>query len=68
MRVDKTYGSITAFQETSGSGREQRLRVVTRPAGKGTRVDINFEIQQGQIAGEDSVRNGMCRLMSGMRG
>ncbi|MCA0401368.1 MAG: hypothetical protein LCH38_11195 [Proteobacteria bacterium] len=68
MRVDQRYGSITAFQETSGSGREQRLRVVTRPAGKGTRVDINFEIQQGQIAGEGSVRNGMCRLMDGMSG
>lgn len=68
MRVDQRFGSITAFQETSGSGREQRLRVVTRPAGKGTRVDINFEIQAGQVAGEGSVRNGMCRLMEGMRG
>lgn len=68
MRVDSRFGSITAFQETSGSGREQRLRVVTRPAGKGTRVDINFEIQAGQVAGADSVRNGVCRLMEGMRG
>lgn len=68
MAVDSRFGSITAFQETSGSGRQQKLRVVTRPAGKGSRVDINFEIQQGQLAGADSVQKAMCRMMDGMRG
>lgn len=65
MRVDRQYGSITAFQETSGSGRAQTLRVVARPAGKGTRVDAVFEIQQGQLASADAVRTGICNVISG---
>lgn len=68
MRVDKAYGAITAYQETSGSGRAQQLRVVARPAGKGSRVDIVFSIQQGQIAAEGPVRSGLCRVMAGVRG
>jgi len=68
MRVEKSYGAITAYQETSGSGRAQQLRVVARPAGKGSRVDIVFSIQQGQLAAEGPVRSSLCRIMAGARG
>lgn len=64
MRVDKGYGAITAHQETSGSGRAQTLRVVARPAGKGTRVDAVFSIQPGQLASESAVRPGICRIIA----
>ncbi len=68
MRVDKQYGAITAFQETSGSGREQSLRIVTRKAGNGTRVDAVFQIQAGQVASADAVRKGICNVVRGARG
>jgi hypothetical protein len=64
MRVNKAYGAITAYQETSGSGREQQLRVVTRKAGNGTRVDLVFSIQQGQLAAEGPVRSALCRMVA----
>ncbi len=68
MRVERDLGSITAFQETSGSGREQMLRVVVRPAGRGSRVDAVFSIQQGQVAAEAHVRPAMCRVVSATAG
>lgn len=64
MRVDKAYGAITAFQETSGSGREQTLRIVTRKAGNGTRADIVFSIQQGQLSSGDVIRGHLCKVLS----
>ena len=68
MTVEKAYGSITAFQDTTGSGREQKVRVVVRPAGKGSRVDANFEIQRGQLSSSDTVRKHMCDMITtGMR-
>jgi hypothetical protein len=68
MRVDRGTGSITAYQETTGSGREQMLRVVARPAGRGSRVDIVFSIQQGQVADGGYVRTALCRVVAGTAG
>jgi secreted protein with Ig-like and vWFA domain len=68
MRVDRGTGSITAYQETSGSGREQMLRVVARSAGRGSRVDIVFQIQQGQVADGGTVRTALCRVVAGTAG
>lgn len=68
MQVNKQYGAITAYQETSGSGRAQTLRVVARPAGKGSRVDIVFSIQQGQVSSEGVVKPALCRIMGAARG
>ncbi len=48
--VDRSAGALTAFQETSGSGRPQTLRVSARKTGNGTRVDAVFMIQAGQLA------------------
>lgn len=67
VSVDRSAGALTAFQETSGSGRPQTLRVSARKAGKGTRVDAVFMIQAGQIADAATVRGYLCRVVSAAR-
>jgi hypothetical protein len=68
IEVDRSGGALTAVQETSGSGRPQTLRVSARKSGAGTRVDAVFMIQAGQVAGADTVRAAICRVVSGARG
>lgn len=68
IKVDKAMGSLTAKQETSGSGREQTLRVVVRKSGKGSRIDVVFMVQAGQIAPEDVTRDSICRLIADAAG
>lgn len=63
IRTDKSLGAVDAYQETSGSGREQTLRVVARKKGKGTRVDAMFNIQQGQVTSQSIVRKGLCTII-----
>jgi hypothetical protein len=65
--LDRSAGALTAFQETSGSGRPQTLRVSARRAGKGTRVDAVFMIQAGQVADATTVRGYLCRVVSAAR-
>jgi hypothetical protein len=65
--LDRSAGALTAFQETSGSGRPQTLRVSARRAGKGTRVDAVFMIQAGQVADAATVRGYLCRVVSAAR-
>lgn len=67
IQVDKSLGAISALQETTGSGRPQTLRVTARPSGKGTRVDIVFTVQPGQIADEGATRIAMCGIIDGAR-
>ncbi|NRQ17616.1 hypothetical protein [Ensifer sesbaniae] len=62
--VDHQLGAISALQETTGTGRPQTLRVVVRRSGKGSRVDAVFTVQQGQVAGKDYIRQGMCRVVA----
>lgn len=68
IRVDKQMGTLTALQETTGSGRPQTLRVVVRPSGKGSRVDLVFMVQQGQVAPEAMIRSAACRVIEGAKG
>jgi hypothetical protein len=65
--VDRSGGALTAFQETTGSGRPQTLRVTARKAGNGTRVDAVFSVQAGQVADAGTVRAAMCRVFAGAR-
>lgn len=65
--VDQSAGALTAFQETSGSGRPQTLRVSARKAGKGTRVDAVFMIQAGQLADAATIRGYLCRVVLAAR-
>jgi hypothetical protein len=67
IEVDRSGGALTALQESSGSGRPQTLRVTARKSGNGTRVDAVFMIQVGQVAGADTVRSAICRVVSGAR-
>ncbi|WP_040853450.1 hypothetical protein [Phyllobacterium sp. YR531] len=63
IQVNKSLGAIDAYQETTGSGREQTLRIVARKKGTGTRVDAMFNIQQGQVTSEKVVRKGLCDIV-----
>jgi hypothetical protein len=65
--VDRSGGALTAVQETSGSGRPQTLRVTARKVGNGTRVDAVFMVQVGQVAGPDTVRAAICRVVASAR-
>ena len=67
VSVDRSAGALTAFQETSGSGRAQTLRVSARKAGNGTRVDAIFMVQAGQLADATTVRGYLCRIVSAAR-
>ena len=62
VNVEKKLGTLTAQQETSGSGRPQTLRVVVRKNGKGSRVDALFIVQAGQVA--PGVSKNLCRIVS----
>jgi hypothetical protein len=62
--VKRSGGTVTAWQETSGSGRPQALRfIISEKSGK-TTIEAIFTIQQGQVAGERVVRNELCRLIA----
>ena len=67
IRTDKANGTISAMQEVTGSGRPQILKVTTRKQATGTRIDIAFTVQPGQIAPEDAVRKGLCDFLRGAR-
>jgi hypothetical protein len=67
VTVNKASGTISALQETTGSGRPQTLRVTAKASGPATRVDIVFTVQAGQIADEGATRTGMCRIIAGGR-
>ncbi|WP_320195529.1 hypothetical protein RMR10_001955 [Agrobacterium rosae] len=65
VKIDKALSSVDAFQETTGSGRIQTLRVVARQKGAGVRVDVVFNIQAGQVTDKAVVREGICNIMAG---
>ena len=66
--VRRSGGVVTAWQETSGSGRPQELRfIITEKSGK-TKIEAIFTIQQGQVAGNRVVRDELCRLIASAAG
>lgn len=67
IRTDKANGTITAMQEVTGSGRPQILKVTTRKQPTGTRIDIAFTVQPGQVAPEEAVKKGLCDFLKGAR-
>lgn len=67
-RVQRNGGVVTAWQETSGSGRPQELRfIISERSGK-TTIEAIFTVQQGQIASNRVVRNELCRLIANAAG
>lgn len=63
IEINKSLGTIDAYQDTSGSGRLQTLRVVARKRGSGTRVDAIFDIQVGQVTTKEVVLEGLCNVI-----
>lgn len=67
IRTDKANGTISAIQEVTGSGRPQLLKVTTRKQPTGTRVDIAFTVQPGQMSPEGAVRTALCDFLNNAR-
>jgi hypothetical protein len=67
IKINKELSSIDAYQETSGSGRVQTLRVVARQKGADVRVDAVFDIQAGQLTSKDVIRTGICKIIASAR-
>lgn len=65
IEENRANGTLTALQETSGSGRPQTFRVTARKVGGATRVDAVFIVQAGQVADAATVRSYMCRVLAG---
>ncbi|MBB3610374.1 hypothetical protein [Rhizobium sp. BK602] len=64
IEVNRELSAIDAYQDTSGSGRLQTLRVVARQKGAGVRVDAMFDIQVGQVTSNNVVRTGLCNIVN----
>ncbi|WP_349962064.1 hypothetical protein [Rhizobium sp. ZPR3] len=62
VNAEKQLGTLTAQQETTGSGRPQTLRVVVRKSGKGSRIDALFMVPQGQVA--PNMSDNLCRVVN----
>jgi hypothetical protein len=67
IRTDKANGTISAMQEVTGSGRPQILKVTARKQPTGTRVDIAFTVQPGQMSPEGAVRTALCDFLASAR-
>ena len=63
IKVNSAKGTIVAYQETSGSGRAQTLKIAAKKQGKGTRAVANFSVQAGQVAEDRAVRKGLCKII-----
>ena len=61
-------GTISAYQETSGSGRPQSLLVVVKSGKKGIRASATFKIQAGQVAEDKYVRRSLCKIVGAADG
>ena len=66
--VKRSGGVVTAWQETSGSGRPQALRFIVTERSSKTTIEAIFTVQAGQIAGERVVRGELCRLIASAAG
>lgn len=64
IEVNRELSTIDAYQDTSGSGRPQTLRVVARQKGAGVRVDAMFDIQVGQVTSNSVVKTGLCNIVN----
>jgi hypothetical protein len=65
IKVNTSLSSIDAYQETTGSGRIQTLRVVARQKDAAVRIDVVFNIQAGQVTDKNIVRKGICTIING---
>lgn len=61
--VKRDDGVVTAWQETTGSGRPQSLRFIVHEAKGKTTIEGIFTIQQGQIARKRMVRDNLCKVI-----
>ncbi|MEZ5886351.1 MAG: hypothetical protein R3D56_05675 [Paracoccaceae bacterium] len=68
IAVDSGRLIITAYQETSGSGRTQKLTVTAKKTKDGTRARASFRLRAGQVANDRHVRPGICKILNAADG
>ncbi|MCY1125823.1 hypothetical protein OU426_03065 [Frigidibacter sp. RF13] len=68
IKVDSGRLIITAYQESTGSGRTQKLTVTAKKTKDGTRARVSFKIKAGQVAADRHVRPGMCKILNAADG
>ena len=68
IKVSEKRGTISAYQETSGSGRPQGLLVTVKSGTKGVRATGTFKIQAGQVAEDKYVRRSLCKIVGAADG
>lgn len=61
--VKREGGVVTAWQETTGSGRPQTLRFIVSEAKGKTTIEGIFTIQQGQVTAKRMVRDNICNVI-----
>lgn len=61
--VKREGGVVTAWQETTGSGRPQTLRFIVSESRGVTTIEGIFTIQQGQVAGKRMIRDNLCKVI-----
>jgi len=64
IKINKQLSSIDAYQDGSGSGRMQTLRVTARKQGKAIRVDAVFTLKVGQTMSTSVARKGLCGFIA----
>ncbi|MGW6778646.1 hypothetical protein ACWF50_11445 [Brucella pseudogrignonensis] len=64
ITINKQLASIDAFQDGSGSGRMQTLRVTARKQGDHIRVDAIFTLKVGQTMSTSVARKGLCGFIA----
>lgn len=64
ITINKKLSSIDAFQDGSGSGRMQTLRVTARKQGKSIRIDAIFTLKVGQTMSTSVARKGLCGFIA----
>lgn len=61
--VKRDGGVVTAWQETTGSGRPQTLRFIVSESRGVTTIEGIFTIQQGQVTAKRMVRDNLCKVI-----
>lgn len=62
--VKRDGGVVTAWQETTGSGRPQTLRFIVSESRGTTTIEGIFTIQQGQVTAKRMVRDNLCKVIA----
>jgi hypothetical protein len=64
--TNKDIGLVTATQQAVGGGRNSQLNVVVKPQNDAVRVEVSFSLGAMMKTRDDSVRDGFCKILTGI--